>query len=120
MDSQLLVNELAPRPHNSGHYTFDACSHQPFEQQLRAVCGLPLGSSICSVRRRVEPSGTPLEKRRSLRLRLESTFRTAGQAPVSVENGSFVSGEKMGQGAVLAEVEEALALVETSRGSFED
>jgi 5-(carboxyamino)imidazole ribonucleotide synthase len=44
-DSQLLVNELAPRPHNSGHYTFDACLTSQFEQQLRAVCGLPFGST---------------------------------------------------------------------------
>jgi 5-(carboxyamino)imidazole ribonucleotide synthase len=41
---QLLVNELAPRPHNSGHYTIDACVTCQFEQQVRAVCGLPLGS----------------------------------------------------------------------------
>ena len=39
----LLVNELAPRPHNSGHLTFDASVTCQFEQQLRAVCGLPLG-----------------------------------------------------------------------------
>jgi 5-(carboxyamino)imidazole ribonucleotide synthase len=38
-----MVNELAPRPHNSGHYSFDACLTSQFEQQLRAVCGLPLG-----------------------------------------------------------------------------
>ena len=43
-DNQLVVNELAPRPHNSGHFTFDACLTSQFEQQLRAVCGLPLGS----------------------------------------------------------------------------
>jgi 5-(carboxyamino)imidazole ribonucleotide synthase len=43
-DGRLLVNELAPRPHNSGHYTFDACLTNQFEQQVRAVCGLPLGS----------------------------------------------------------------------------
>ena len=42
---ELLVNELAPRPHNSGHLTFDACVTSQFEQQLRAVCGLPLGST---------------------------------------------------------------------------
>ena len=42
-DERLLVNELAPRPHNSGHLTFDACVTSQFEQQLRAVCGLPLG-----------------------------------------------------------------------------
>ncbi len=43
-DGELLVNELAPRPHNSGHFSFDACVTSQFEQQLRAVCGLPLGS----------------------------------------------------------------------------
>ncbi|MCY0995222.1 5-(carboxyamino)imidazole ribonucleotide synthase [Nannocystis sp. ILAH1] len=41
----LLINELAPRPHNSGHLTIDACVTCQFEQQLRAVCGLPLGST---------------------------------------------------------------------------
>lgn len=41
---ELLVNEIAPRPHNSGHHTLDACATSQFEQQLRAVCGLPLGS----------------------------------------------------------------------------
>ncbi|WP_131111837.1 5-(carboxyamino)imidazole ribonucleotide synthase [Sulfuricystis thermophila] len=39
---QLYVNEMAPRPHNSGHYTLDACVTNQFEQQLRALCGLPL------------------------------------------------------------------------------
>jgi 5-(carboxyamino)imidazole ribonucleotide synthase len=43
-DGNLFVNELAPRPHNSGHLTFDACRTSQFEQQLRAICGLPLGS----------------------------------------------------------------------------
>lgn len=42
---KLIVNEMAPRPHNSGHLTFDACVTSQFEQQLRAVCGLPLGST---------------------------------------------------------------------------
>jgi 5-(carboxyamino)imidazole ribonucleotide synthase len=42
---RLLVNEIAPRPHNSGHLTFDACVTSQFEQQVRAVCGLPLGST---------------------------------------------------------------------------
>ncbi len=44
-DGQLLVNEIAPRPHNSGHLTIDSCVTSQFEQQLRAVCGLPLGST---------------------------------------------------------------------------
>jgi len=41
----LLINEIAPRPHNSGHFSFDACITSQFEQQVRAVCGLPLGST---------------------------------------------------------------------------
>lgn len=53
-DGRLLINELAPRPHNSGHYTMDACVTSQFEQCVRAVCDLPLGavdllSPICMV-----------------------------------------------------------------------
>jgi 5-(carboxyamino)imidazole ribonucleotide synthase len=40
---KLLLNEIAPRPHNSGHYTIDACRTSQFEQQVRVLCGLPLG-----------------------------------------------------------------------------
>lgn len=41
---KLLVNEIAPRPHNSGHWTINGCRHSQFEQHVRTVCGLPLGS----------------------------------------------------------------------------
>jgi 5-(carboxyamino)imidazole ribonucleotide synthase len=44
-DGSLLVNEIAPRPHNSGHYTIDACTTSQFEQQVRTLCGLPLGDT---------------------------------------------------------------------------
>ena len=44
-DGTVLVNEIAPRPHNSGHWTLDACSVSQFELLVRAVCGLPLGST---------------------------------------------------------------------------
>jgi len=44
-DGSILVNELAPRPHNSGHFSLDASVTSQFEQQLRAVCGLPLGAA---------------------------------------------------------------------------
>lgn len=43
-DGRLYVNEVAPRPHNSGHYTMEACTTSQFEQHVRAICGLPLGS----------------------------------------------------------------------------
>jgi 5-(carboxyamino)imidazole ribonucleotide synthase len=44
-DGELFVNELAPRPHNSGHYTIEACRTSQFEQHIRAICNLPLGDS---------------------------------------------------------------------------
>ncbi len=44
-DGQILINELAPRPHNSGHASFDASLTSQFEQQVRAICGLPLGGT---------------------------------------------------------------------------
>ncbi len=44
-DGRLLVNEMAPRPHNSGHYTVDACVCSQFDQQVRTLCGLPLGDT---------------------------------------------------------------------------
>ena len=44
-DGRLLINEIAPRPHNSGHYTLEACVTDQFEQQVRVLCGLPLGDT---------------------------------------------------------------------------
>jgi 5-(carboxyamino)imidazole ribonucleotide synthase len=44
-DGEILVNEIAPRPHNSGHWTIDACYSSQFEQLVRAIAGLPLGST---------------------------------------------------------------------------
>lgn len=43
-EGEVLVNELAPRPHNSGHFSFDACVCSQFEAHVRAICGLPVGS----------------------------------------------------------------------------
>ena len=44
-NGEVLVNEIAPRPHNSGHWTIDACAISQFQQLVRAICGLPLGST---------------------------------------------------------------------------
>lgn len=49
---ELVLNEVAPRPHNSGHYTIEACSTSQFEQHLRAISGLPLGDSSLKVNNR--------------------------------------------------------------------
>ena len=48
---RIYVNEIAPRPHNSGHYTLDACTTDQFEQQVRALCGLPLAAAQAAVAR---------------------------------------------------------------------
>ena len=65
-DGRLLVNELAPRPHNSGHLTFDACVTSQFEQQVRAVCGLPLGvDRAAAAGGDGQPAGRPLGRRRA-------------------------------------------------------
>jgi 5-(carboxyamino)imidazole ribonucleotide synthase len=45
VEERIVINEIAPRPHNSGHYTIDACVTSQFEQHVRAVCGLPLGET---------------------------------------------------------------------------
>ncbi len=44
-EGELLINEIAPRPHNSGHYTIDGCITSQYEQQVRAMCGLPFGAT---------------------------------------------------------------------------
>lgn len=108
-DGVLLVNELAPRPHNSGHYTFDACVTSQFEQQLRAVCGLPLGSSdlltpvvmwnlLGHLWEQCEPDWRVILSEPRAKLHL---YGKAEARP----------GRKMGHVAVLAPVEEALSII---------
>lgn len=78
---RLFVNEMAPRPHNSGHYTLDACSVDQFEQQVRALCGLPLArprllSPVAMINllgdlwRHGEPRWTEVFRRQDVRLYL--------------------------------------------------
>lgn len=77
----LYVNEMAPRPHNSGHYTLDACVTNQFEQQIRALCGLPLGDArlhspavmvnlLGDIWREGEPEWNLLFEQRNLKLHL--------------------------------------------------
>ncbi|MGB7793272.1 MAG: 5-(carboxyamino)imidazole ribonucleotide synthase [Terrimicrobiaceae bacterium] len=110
-DGELLVNELAPRPHNSGHYTFDACATSQFEQQLRAVCGLPLGSSalltpavmwnlLGHLWERGEPDWRLILSEPRAKLHL---YGKAEPRP----------GRKMGHVTVLAETREALRIIKS-------
>lgn len=108
-DGALLVNELAPRPHNSGHFTFDACATSQFEQQLRAVCGLPLGSPalltpvvmwnlLGHLWEKGEPDWSVILSEPRAKLHL---YGKAEARP----------GRKMGHVCVLAEVDEALEII---------
>jgi 5-(carboxyamino)imidazole ribonucleotide synthase len=117
-DGELLVNELAPRPHNSGHYTFDACVTSQFEQQLRAVCGLPLGANLL-----LSPVvmwnllGDLWQERapdwRVILSEPRAKLHLYGKAEAR-------PGRKMGHVTVLTKIEEALGIIERFRRRLGD
>ncbi|SEC53004.1 5-(carboxyamino)imidazole ribonucleotide synthase [Paenibacillus sp. GP183] len=81
-DGQLFVNELAPRPHNSGHYTMEACRSSQFEQHIRAICNLPLGSTeLMSPVVMVNVLGEHVEP--LIELMDQGLFAEDGESPVS-------------------------------------
>ena len=104
-DGRLLVNEIAPRPHNSGHYTIDACVTSQFEQQVRILCGLPLGSTamhgaavmvnlLGDLWQRGEPEWEQLQRHPNVKLHLYGKLDAR-------------PGRKMGHYTVIAETTEA-------------
>ena len=110
-NGDLLVNEIAPRVHNSGHYTLDACATSQFAQHLRAICGLPLGSTdqafpavMINVLGDLWDTGEPrwdrILRRSDVRLYLYGKAKPA-------------AGRKMGHIIILGEVEKALADAES-------
>jgi len=90
-DGRLLGNEIAPRPHNSGHWTLDACLASQFEQHIRAVAGLPLGTterhSDAVMRNLVGPEGMA---------RWAAAVATPGVAPHLYGKAEARPGRKMG------------------------
>ncbi len=106
-DGEIWVNELAPRPHNSGHYTFDACETSQFAQFLRAVLGLPLQSPrLVSPAVMVNILGEHVPQLMAHWYRLPSAVKVHWYGKQEAKKG-----RKMGHVTVLAaEVEEALAL----------
>jgi 5-(carboxyamino)imidazole ribonucleotide synthase len=115
-DGRIVFNEMAPRPHNSGHYTLDACLTDQFQQQVRALCGLPLGDprqltpvvmvNILGDIWQPEPAWEKLFAHPGVQLHLY------GKAEAR-------AGRKMGHYNCLAlTLEEALRLAETSRNEL--
>lgn len=109
---EVVVNELAPRPHNSGHYTMDACVTSQFEQLIRVVCGLPLGSTRLL---------TPVVMANLLGKHLDATFEQLPNWPPDFKLHLYGKAQsrpqrKMGHVNVLAEsVEDALSKVDSAR-----
>ena len=116
VDGKLLVNEVAPRPHNSGHWTMDACATSQFEQHVRAVCGLALGSTrVLTPVVMVNVLGEHLEP-------LRAWLASGGAHPADVDpkvhlygKAEVRPGRKMGHVNVLAEdVERALEWIDNA------
>ncbi|MDB5084371.1 MAG: 5-(carboxyamino)imidazole ribonucleotide synthase [Bacilli bacterium] len=107
-DGRLYVNELAPRPHNSGHYTLDACATSQFEQHVRAVCNLPLGATYLL---------TPVVMVNILGEQLDQVVNAAAALPGTVKLHLYGKKDtkpkrKMGHLNILADsVENALTIV---------
>ena len=108
-DGRILMNEIAPRPHNSGHYTWEACPVSQFEQQLRAVCGLPLGDAgllrpAAMVNLMGEDAGTGLG-----RMGAADALAVEGTALHLYGKAEARPGRKMGHLTVLAETADLAA-----------
>lgn len=106
-DGQVLINELAPRPHNSGHLTIDAHRCSQFEQQVRSICGLPLGSSEqlapAAMANLLGDLWTPTPNWPELLERLDVRLHLYGKAVARV-------GRKMGHLTVLSDTTESAEL----------
>lgn len=119
-DGQLLINEVAPRPHNSGHFTIEACITSQFENHVRAVLGLPLGST-----RQLAPAvmrnllGEPDHAGRPIVAGLEEAFKIPGLHLHFYGKEETRPQRKMGHFTVLADTaEEALSLADQAESTL--
>ncbi|MBW7474865.1 5-(carboxyamino)imidazole ribonucleotide synthase [Paenibacillus oenotherae] len=114
-DGELFVNELAPRPHNSGHYTMEACRTSQFEQHVRAVCGLPLGdTSLLTPVVMVNVLGEHMEPLLERMAAVDETAERLGVAPKVHLYGKHEAKHKRKMGHVnvlAADVDAALAWI---------
>ena len=114
VNDEIYVNELAPRPHNSGHYSMDACTTGQFEQHIRAICGLPLGdTALLTPAVMINILGDHMNKEdmsdlsRYIPLLGKGKIHLYGKAEA-------VNKRKMGHINMLGEVDEMLHLLEES------
>jgi len=111
----IYVNELAPRPHNSGHYTIDACVTSQFEQHVRAVCGLPLGdTALHTPVVMVNILGDHMDKENMSNLEPYMPLIKAGKIHL-YNKAEAVDKRKMGHVNVLGDIEESLRLIDSTK-----
>ena len=114
VDENIYVNELAPRPHNSGHYTIDACVTSQFEQHVRAVCGLPLGDvSLHTPVVMVNILGQHLNGENLSNLEAYEPLLKTGKLHL-YGKAKAVTGRKMGHINMLGDVDSTLELIKKS------
>lgn len=116
-DETILVNEIAPRVHNSGHYTIEACHTSQFEQHLRAICGLPLGSTrLLSPVAMVNILGEKLSDKKAKLSGIDEVLALPGANLHLYGKEEVRPGRKMGHISVLADsVSEAIRGAEKAR-----
>lgn len=116
--ARILVNEVAPRPHNSGHYTIEACVTSQFEQHLRAVLGLPLGScETLAASAMINLLGAPGHRGRTVVEGLERALAFPGVSVHLYGKRNCVGGRKMGH--VTAVAAQAAVAVERAHAAAE-
>ncbi|MCL1844240.1 MAG: 5-(carboxyamino)imidazole ribonucleotide synthase [Defluviitaleaceae bacterium] len=113
-DEKIVINEIAPRPHNSGHYTIDACVTNQFEQHVRAVCGLPLGdTSLFSPVVMVNILGEHMDKHNLSNLSEYIPLLPAGKIHL-YGKAQAANGRKMGHINLLGDIKKSLESVDAS------
>jgi 5-(carboxyamino)imidazole ribonucleotide synthase len=119
-DDLILVNEIAPRVHNSGHYTIEACHASQFEQHIRAICGLPLGSTeLLSPAVMINILGDDLICRKDVFSWIGKVLKIKGASLHLYGKKEIRPGRKMGHITILAcSVADALQRAETVKNFF--
>jgi len=111
---KIYINELAPRPHNSGHYTMDACITSQFEQHVRAVCGLPLGdTALHTPVVMVNILGNHMDKKNMHNLAPYTPLIQRGKIHL-YGKAEAVDNRKMGHVNVLGNIDEALQIIDST------
>ena len=115
VDGEIYINELAPRPHNSGHYSMDACITGQFEQHIRAVCGLPLGeTTLLTPAVMINILGDHMDKDDMSNLENYMPLLKKGKLHL-YGKAEAVEKRKMGHINLLGDIDESLELIEKSK-----